>query len=398
MLQPISSRSIHSSDDTSTSLRLVDKQQRRTSPIEEHDRLNKRRKGDSETKDGEGLEVRLSDRDRSGDRQTDKALPMEPEKTGDDDRVLVKPTDKLLERANVKGGDRYERDHRERFDRSDKSRAEEIFSEKSRDRSMERHARERSSERVQERGTERSFDRLADKNKDERSKPRHSEISNDKSHLDDRFHGQSLPPPPPLPPNIVPQSVGVSRRDEEADRRAGSSTRHMQRLSPRHDEKERRRSEENVLSSQDDAKRRREEDLRERKRDERDGGTMKVEDRDREKGTIVKDDMDPAAATKRRKIKRDHLSSEASGEYPPVAPPPSLSMGTSSQSFDGRERGDRKGVSTQQRAAYMEETVPRSHSKEATSKVTRRDNETMYERDWEEEKRLRAEPKRKHRK
>ena len=124
---------------------------------------------------------------------------------------------------------------------------------------------------MQERGSDRSFNRLPEKakderNKDDRNKLRYNDASVEKSHGDDRFHGQSLPPPPPLPPNVVPQSVGAGRRDEDVDRRYGA-TRHSQRLSPRHEEKERRRSEETVVS-QDDAKRRKEDDFRDRKREE----------------------------------------------------------------------------------------------------------------------------------
>lgn len=273
------SRSPHP-DDSFMALKSMDKQQKRTSPAEEQDRLNKRRKGDTDIKDGD-VEVRFSDRERAADlRIVDKSYPLDLDRSGSEDQTLNRSTDKLSDKLKDKGNERYDRDHRERVERSDKSRIEDILTEKSRDRSMERYGREHSVERVQERGTERSSDRVVDKtkderNKDDRNKPRYSDALTEKLHLDDRFHGQNLPPPPPLPPNVVPQSVGVSRREEEADRRV-SSTRHMQRLSPRHEEKERRRSEENLLVSQDDAKRRREDDFRERKRDERDGLSMKV--------------------------------------------------------------------------------------------------------------------------
>ncbi|OVA14452.1 THO complex [Macleaya cordata] len=391
----LSSRTAHSShpDDSLTASKSMDKQHKRATPSEELDRLSKRRK-DSELKDGEG-EARFSDRERSVDTRLPHA---DVEKTGTDDQTLSRVTEKLLDRAKEKGSERYDRDHRERLERPDKSGGEDVVSERSRDRSMERYGRERSVERVPDRGTDRSFDRVEktkdDRNKDDRGKLRYSESPLEKSHLDDRFHRQSLPPPPPLPPNMVPQSVSGNRRDEEADRRV-SNTRHMQRLSPRHEEKERRRSEENSLASQDDAKRRREEDFRERKRDERDGPSTKVEER--EKVNISKDDLDPNAASKRRKLKRDHLSSSDVNEYSlGVLPPPSLAVGMS-QSYDGRERGDRKGPLIQ-RAGYLEEPVPRMHGKEAANKITRRDSDQIYEREWDDEKRLRAEQKRRHRK
>ena len=259
------SRLVHSPrhDNSANVSKSSDKLQKRASPAEEPDRLGKRRKGDSETRDLEG-DVRFSDRERSVDHGIEEH----------------RPTDKPLDRSKDKSNERYDRDYRERVDRPDKSRGDDVFAEKSRDRSIERYGRERSVERVQERGTDRSFDRLSDKakddrNKDDRSKLRYNDTSVEKSHVDDRFHGQNLPPPPPLPPNMVPQSVNTGRRDEDADRRFGA-TRHTQRLSPRHEEKERRRSEENSVVLQEDAKRRRDDDLRERKREEREVLSMKV--------------------------------------------------------------------------------------------------------------------------
>lgn len=83
--------------------------------------------------------------------------------------------------------------------------------------------------------------------------------------------------------------------------------------------------------------------------------------------------MDAAAASKRRKIKRGDTSGEA-GDYSlavPPPPPPSVGM---SQSYDGRERGDRKGALVQ-RGGYAEEPVPRMHAKETANKINRRDND-----------------------
>ncbi|KAJ9135684.1 hypothetical protein P3X46_032837 [Hevea brasiliensis] len=397
------SRLLHSPrhDSSLLSSKSSDKLQKRASPAEDPDRLSKRRKGDIELRDLEG-EVRISDKERSMD-----ARLVDLDKMGTDEQSMHRSTDKLMDRSKDKSNERYDRDYRERSDRPDKSRGDDVLVEKSRDRSMERYGREHSVERGQERGADRSFDRPADKakderNKDDRGKLRYSDTSMEKSHGDDRFYGQNLPPPPPLPPHVVPQSVNSSRRDEDADRRFGT-TRHTQRLSPRHEEKERRRSEENSLVSQDDAKRRREDDFRDRKREEREGLSMKVEERERErerereKVNLLKEEMDVSAASKRRKLKREHLPSGEAGEYSPAAPPPPpLPIGMS-QSYDGRDRGDRKGAMIQ-RSGYLEEPPMRIHGKEAANKMTRRDADPMYDREWDDDKRQRAEPKRRHRK
>ncbi|XP_062113290.1 THO complex subunit 2 isoform X2 [Humulus lupulus] len=389
-----SSRPAHSPrHDSSTASKSNDKLQKRSSPAEEADRLNKRRKGETEVRDFEG-DVRHSDRERSVD-----ARFGDLDKFGTDEQSAHRATDKLLDRSKDKASERHDKDYKERSERSDKSRGDDL-AEKPRDRSMERYSRERSVERAQERNSERNFDRLSEKAKEDRSKARYNDTSVDKSHADDRFHGQSLPPPPPLPPHMIPQSVNAGRRDEDVDRKFGT-TRHSQRLSPRHEEKERRRSEESLLS-QDDAKRRREDDFRDRKREDREGLSMKVEERDRErerereKANLLKEDIDASAASKRRKLKRDHLTSGEAGEYLPVGPPPPSNINIS-QSFDGRDRGDRKGAVIQ-RAGYLEEPSLRVHGKEMASKMTRRDIDPMYEREWDDEKRQRAEQKRRHRK
>ncbi|CAA2963416.1 THO complex subunit 2 [Olea europaea subsp. europaea] len=391
-----SSRSIHSPGQDNLVAKSSDKPQKRTSPADELDRLNKRRKGEIDLRDMDGGEVRFSEKERLIDaRGTDKLHPADFDKPGSDELNISRVTDKLADRSKDKTNERYDRDYRERLERPEKSRGDDILSEKLRDRSLERHGRERSVERVQEKGADRNFDRLGkdDRNKDDRSKVRHNEAPLEKSHVVDRFHGQSLPPPPPLLPHVIPQSVNASRREDDADRRFGTA-RHAQRLSPRHDERERRRSEENILL-QDDAKRRREDDFRDRKRDERDMLSVKVEEkekekeREREKTNILKEEMD-SNASKRRKLKREHPQSEP-GEYLPAAPQ------SSPLSYDGRERGDRKGVMVQ-RPGYMEEPALRIHAKEAATKTTRRDADPMYDREWDDEKRQRAEPKRRHRK
>ncbi|KAK7370058.1 hypothetical protein VNO80_12112 [Phaseolus coccineus] len=387
-----SSRVVHSPrhENTGVTSKSNEKVQKRASSAEEPDRLGKRRKGDVELRDFES-EVRFSDRDKLMDPR------FADDKLGPEEHGLYRAGDKSLERPKDKGNERYERDHRERLDRVEKSRGDDSVAEKPRDRSIERYGRERSVERMQERGSERSFNRPPEKAKDERSKDdrnklRYSDASVEKSHADDRFHGQSLPPPPPLPPNMVPQSVGAGRRDEDADRRYGA-TRHSQRLSPRHEEKERRRSEETVVS-QDDAKRRKEDDFRERKRED-----IKVEEREREreKANVLKEDLDLNAASKRRKLKREHLSTGEPGEYSPVAPPPPPTGIGMSLGYDGRDRGDRKGPVIQH-PNYIDEPNIRIHGKEVASKLNRRDSDPLYDREWDDEKRQRADQKRRHRK
>ncbi|XLS53180.1 hypothetical protein HN51_013857 [Arachis hypogaea] len=396
-----SSRVVHSPrhDNTIVTSKSTDKAQKRASSAEEPDRLGKRRKAEAEQRDVEN-EIRLSEREKLVDPR------LSDEKLGPEELGLYRAGDKPLERAKDKGNERYEREHRERLDRVDKSRGDDFIVEKPRDRSIERYGRERSVERMQERGSERGFNRLPekakdDRSKDDRSKLRYNDVSIEKSHADDRFHGQSLPPPPPLPPNMVPQSVGGGRRDEDADRRYGA-TRHSQRLSPRHEEKERRRSEEAVVS-QDDAKRRKEDDFRDRKREEREALSLKVEERDRErerdreKTNLLKEELDLNAASKRRKLKREHLPAGEPGEYSPVAPPPPpLGIGVS-QAYDGRDRVDRKGPMIQH-ANYIDEPGLRIHGKEVASKLNRRDSDPMYDREWDDEKRQRADQKRRHRK
>ncbi|WJX54413.1 THO complex subunit 2 [Trifolium repens] len=378
-----SSRVVHSPrhENTATS-KSSDKIQKRAGSVDELDRLGKRRKGDVDLRDLEG-EVRFSERDKLMD------LRLADDKVGPDELGLYRAGDKTLERPKEKGNDRYEREHRERLDRLDKSRGDDFVVEKPRDRSIERYGRERSVERMQER----SFNRLPDKVKDERSKDdrnklRYNDASIEKAHAEGRFHGQNLPPPPPLPPNMVPQSVGAGRRDEDADRRYGA-TRHSQRLSPRHEEKEQRRSEEAVIL-QDDPKRRKEDDFRDRKREE-----IKMEEREREKANILKEELlDLNAASKRRKLKREHLPTMEPGEYSPVAPAPPLPGIGMSQGYDGR---DRKGPMIQH-ASYIDEPSLRIHGKEVASKLNRRESDPLYDCEWDDEKRQRADQKRRHRK
>ncbi|KAK9750246.1 hypothetical protein RND81_02G181900 [Saponaria officinalis] len=396
-------RSAHSPRHEASGKSIV-REQKRASPAEDQDRSHKRRKGDSDTRD---VEVDV-DRDRIIDQRVTDKFPSDLDVSVADELNLGRGADKLFDRSKEKSSEKYDREHRERSERVDKLRVDDISSAKLRDRSMERYGRERSVERVSERRTDRSFDGLIEKSRDDRSKEerakvRYNEASSDKSHNDDRFYSKNLPPPPPLPPHVVPQSVSASRRDDDFDRRFGTG-RHAQRLSPRHEEKERRRSEESLTTAQDDPKRRREEETRDRKREERDALMIKVDDREREekerererdRESLSKDEIDSTVASKRRKLKREHIPGAEPGEHSPVAPPPPMSIG---MPYDGRERGgDRKG-SVAQRPAYFEEPGMRMHVKEPAGKIVRRDVDPMHERDWDDEKRQRAEAKRRHRK
>ncbi|KAE9597521.1 putative THO complex, subunitTHOC2, THO complex subunit 2 domain-containing protein [Lupinus albus] len=387
-----SSRVVHSPrlDMTVLTYKSSDKDQKRAESAEGPDRLGKRRKGEVDLRDVEG-EVRFTEREKLVDPR------LADDRSGPDELGVYRTGDKPLERPKEKGNERYEREHRERLDRLGKSHGDDFIAEKSRDRSIERYGRERSLER----GSDKNFNRAPDKAKDERikddrSKLRYNDTPIEKSHAGERLHGQSLPPPPPLPPYMVPHSVGANRRDEDADRRYGAS-RHSQRLSPRHEEKERRRSEETVVSH-DDSKRRKEDDFRDRKREERDGLSMRVDEREREKGNISKEELDLNAASKRRKLKREHLPAIEPGEYSLVAPQPPAQGGIGmSQAYDGRDRGDRKGPMIQH-ISYNDEPGLRIHGKEIASKMNRRDSDPMYDREWDDEKRQRADQKRRHRK
>ncbi|KAI3700100.1 hypothetical protein L2E82_44716 [Cichorium intybus] len=186
-----------------------------------------------------------------------------------------------------------------------------------------------------------SRERSVDRGKDERSKQRYNDVPAEKSasHADDRSRGHSLPPPPPLPPHLPPH----------------------------------------LLASQEDAKRRREEEFRDRKRDERDGFSTKIDERererererdgDREKVNPIKEEVDPNGS-KRRKLKREHLAE--AGEYSPAAPPLNINMTPSS--YDMRDRADRKAPILQ-RPVYIEEPGTRMHGKDVPTKMNRRDSD-----------------------
>lgn len=105
---------------------------------------------------------------------------------------------------------------------------------------------------------------------------------------------------------------------------------------------------------------------------DRDRDREREREKEREKANLSKEDPDMIAASKRRKLKRD-LSSVEAGEYSPVHPPPPLSINLS-QSYDGRDRGERKGPIVA-RTGYVEEPSLRIHGKEVSNKMTRRDTD-----------------------
>lgn len=106
----------------------------------------------------------------------------------------------------------------------------------------------------------------------------------------------------------------------------------------------------------------------------------KEREREKEKGSLMKDDDMASASSKRRRLKRDHLSGGEMGtNFGPVPPP--LMTGPALP-YDGRDR-DRKGGSVPARGAPYLEDVPyeskgpssgRGHGKEST-KVTRREHD-----------------------
>ncbi|VAH85573.1 unnamed protein product [Triticum turgidum subsp. durum] len=399
---------------TNGNIHPAPRKQKRSVPVEEQERTGKRRKGEIEGRDGDLTEHHTDKEKKLDSRSVDKSRSVDHERGASEEQNLIR-----AEKLKEKFDDKYDRDHREKADRSERRRGEDVV-ERPTDRSLER--RERSIEKMQDRVPEKGRE---DRNKEERNKIKHEPIDRayaiknepidrayaiknepidrahtvkhepiDRAHTsDERFRGQSLPPPPPLPTSFVPQSVAANRRDEDSDRR-GSSTRHTQRSSPRRDEKERWHLEENAPLSQDDGKHRREEDLRDRKREDRDVSSSKVDDRDRDKVNTVKEDSDPNSASKRRKVKREQSALEA-GEYAPSAPqPPSVGPGNSQ--FEIRER-ERKGAISQHRPSHADD-LPRMHAKDSTSKTSRREADQTHDREWEEEKRPRTEAKRKHRK
>lgn len=378
-----------------------EKPQKRSNLVDEAERTTKRRKGDGSERSGEAGEFRTTDRERvqQDQRAAERPRSVEHEKSLHEERTTFdKPSERTTERSRERVNERPDREHRgERaVERPERSR-EEYGNDRFRDRSMERFPRERSVDRVAERTS--GFDRPADRSKDDRSRARYSDQTVEQPHPDDRFPMQNLPPPPPLPPNVVPQSLTANRREEEDARR---TVRPATRTSPRREEKvEKRRSEEGSMASIDESKRR-DEDLRDRKREDRDvlpGKAEKERDRDKEKsGGLLKEEDSSVANSKRRRLKRDHLSSEMPSNFgPSPQPPPPPLPAVVAQQYD-RERDRKSSVtlrSVYEEPGYDKGPSGRVHGKD-TSKVARRDHEQTYDRDWDDDKRPRGDIKRRH--
>lgn len=98
---------------------------------------------------------------------------------------------------------------------------------------------------------------------------------------------------------------------------------------------------------------------------------MEEREREREKANILKEELDLNAASKRRKLKREHLPTMEPGEYSPAAPPPPASGIGMSHAYDGR---DRKGPMIQH-PSYIDEPSLRIHGKEVASKLNRRESD-----------------------
>lgn len=92
-------------------------------------------------------------------------------------------------------------------------------------------------------------------------------------------------------------------------------------------------------------------------------------EREREKASLLKEEVDANVASKRKKLKREHVLE--AGEFSPGAPAHHpLSMGMS-QSYD---KAVRKGAIVH-RPGYLEEPGLRYHGNEVLSKMSRHDAE-----------------------
>lgn len=240
----------------------------------------KRRKGPHTVVEKNHVEagelVRASERDRFLDQRT-------ADSRAGHDGFEKGPQERPRDRVNLRGAERaVERESRpnERAqERLERDRGEDYPSDRHRDRSIENFGRERSSDRAPDRLFERGSERVReDRVKEDRVRQRYGDLPGEQPHPDDRFpmqnQPQSLPPPPPIPPNVVPRTVSVSRlRVEEA--LEGRPVRNVQRLSsPRpHEKLDKRRTDDGGgVVALEEPRKRRDDDTRNRK--------QRIEDRE----------------------------------------------------------------------------------------------------------------------
>jgi THO complex subunit 2 len=294
---PASRSPVRREDIGVSSLRQTDelgreRQTKRFVNQDDAERGPKRRKGPEKNVEV-GEVVRPSERDRFPDqRMVDSRGAHDVFEKGPQERSLDRSRDRINLRGAERAVDRVERDSRptERvLERLDRDRGDEYPSDRHRDRSIENFGRERSSDRasdrvVSDRLFERGSERVReDRVKDERVRQRYSDLPGEQPHPDDRFpmqnQPQSLPPPPPIPPNVVPRTVSASRmRIEEA--LEGRPVRNVPRLSsPRpHEKPDKRRTDDSGgLAMEAPRKRRDDDEVRNRKRvDDREMQALKV--------------------------------------------------------------------------------------------------------------------------
>ncbi|KAI5072915.1 hypothetical protein GOP47_0013021 [Adiantum capillus-veneris] len=366
---------------------------KRSNFSDEIDRTTKRKKNDgadrgSEAgefrKGGETGELRSMDREKlqQDQRTAERSRSVEHDKSSYDERATYeKLSERMADRSRERASERADRDYRgdRSVDRLDRSRDD-------------RFTRESSVDKVS--GFDRPGERSREERvKDDRGRPRYNDQPAEQPHPDDRFPMQHLPPPPPLPPNLVPQSLSANRREDEDARRAA---RLPARTPHREEKSDKRRPEDGSSTPIEDIKRkiddpkRKDDDVWDRKRDDREMVPMKADkERDRDKDDIS------AANSKRRRLKRDHISSEMPSNLGPSSapPPPPLSVVTSDQ-YD-RDR-DRKSALTSmyEDPAYDKTLSSRVHKE--PGKVARREHDQAYDHDWDEEKRSRNDMKRRH--
>ncbi|XP_024388621.1 THO complex subunit 2 isoform X2 [Physcomitrium patens] len=413
---PASKSPVQREDTSATRLgsgeELVRIREKRFASQDDTERGQKRRKGphgSSDNKAEAGELVRPSERERFVDQrmaERDSSRAHDIFEKGPQDRTLERPRDRSNLRGAERAVDRGERDSRptERVpDRLDRDRGDNYTSDRHRDRSIEIFGRERSLDRNLDRVTDRVFERGSerirdDRVKDERIRQRHSDLPGEQPHPDDRYPMQNLPqrlpPPPPYPPN----TDGLNRIPvEEAPQ--GRPGRGVQiGLSPRpHEKLDKRRPDDS--GGLEEPRKRRDDDARNRKRmDDREMQALKVDqDRERAKEKVdqMKDEDLGSGSGKRRRKWRDPSAANEMLSFAPAGP---LMTGPASQ-YEGRDRERKGGLLPTRGAPHMDDTSydkgpssGRVHGKDG-SKASRREHEQSIDRDWEEEKRPRAEVK-----